>query len=107
MRLLRVFFDVDLRCSHHGLKDFAKQKSFDVSKIKQGDMVVFLNRRMTMLKAFASGDEAIFHLAKEKRIEPETIKHLPRYFDGNIELTYKRALATAIDEHMKRRRRRG
>lgn len=106
-RLLNIFFNVDLRCSHDGLKALCAKKRVGLSKLEQGDCVIFINRDMTKLKMFASGTECLLHLKKEKgRIAPETIPLLPHYVSGG-KLDYNSALKTAIEKHLQRRKSRG
>jgi hypothetical protein len=106
MKLLRVFFGVDMRNSHQGLLAVAAKSKVNLDKMGAGDCVIFINTNFTRVKMFASGTKAILYVSEgNKRIAPEAIKFLPHYVNGS-ELDYKGALAEAIEKHFKMRRKR-
>lgn len=105
-RLLHFFPNSDLRCSHDGLKLIAKKKKVDLSNMKMGDCVIFMNSAGTKLKMFASGTKALLFVSNDNRkIAVETIQFLPQYVQGG-ELNYRGALREAIEKHFAKRKKR-
>lgn len=105
-KLLHIFWETDMRCSHEGLKAVAKKKRFPLSDMKQGDCVVFVNRQLTRVKMFASGTKCMLYIAEgNKRIEPDTIRLLPGYIVGGAELDYLGALQESINQRLAKRAR--
>ncbi len=102
-RLLHFFPGADLRCSHDGLKLLAKKKKVDLSNMKMGDCVIFMNNAGTKLKMFASGTKCLMFVSNDgRKIAPETIQFLPQYVQGG-ELNYRGALKEAIETFFARR----
>lgn len=80
-KLLHIFFDVDMRCSHEGLGVLVKKKKI---KINEGDFVCFLNRTRNIVKMFCGSQDALLHYKKDGRvIDPQVIKYLPKYAGGS------------------------
>jgi hypothetical protein len=104
-KLLHIFFGVDMRSGHEGLKALLTKKKVALSSIgKKGDCVIFLNTAQNRLKMFSSGTECILHLnTGNRRIDAATIPTLPEYVNGE-RLDYPGALRDAILKQMKGRR---
>ncbi len=72
--------NVDMRQNHKGLLEFLKKKKI---KIKQGDYIVFMNGKRTMLKMLCNSEFAILHYKKDNRpIDPGVILYLPKFCNG-------------------------
>lgn len=96
-RLMRVFFNADLRCSHKGLFEAAQESGFDVRRLKVGEFVCFVNKKKTGVKMFASGDRMLgyFKMPSHRQINVKVLRILPRFFNGG-ELRYQAALDDII-----------
>lgn len=94
-KLAHVFFDVDMRLSHQGLKDLLKKKRI---VMQEGDFIVFLNAAKTMIKAFAKNHDAILFVknGNNRRLDLGIIKYLPKYCNGPT-----LDLAAAVEENLK------
>lgn len=80
MKLAHTFFDVDMRCSHEGLKKIVDDEEIE---IKSGDFIIFLNSRRTILKMFCGSLEVILMYKKgDQPIDPGVIPLLPQYVGG-------------------------
>lgn len=98
--IISHFPDTDMRCSHAGLKAIALKKKKDPANLKKGDFLLFTNTRLTVGKLFATS-EILVHIRPESgRIDPATIKHFPKHFNGTT-LNYKGALKDRIEKYWK------
>ncbi len=104
-KILHIFFEVDMRCSHDGLKELLVKKKVSLKTIKQGDCIVFINNAQNRVKLFASGAECLVYLNPGKRIDPETIPLIPHYLNGDT-LDYSGALKEALMKRMVRKKKR-
>jgi len=102
-KLLHIFFGVDMRSGHEGLRALLAKKKVSLTTIKQGDCIIFMNNSQNRLKMFGSGSECLLHLnTGNRRIDAATIPKLPEYFNGE-RLDYGAALRDAINKHMRTR----
>lgn len=98
--IISHFPDTDMRNSHAGLTAIAKAARKDPAKLQKGDFLLFTNTRLTCGKLFASA-EIIVHIRPiSGKIDPATIKHFPKYFNGSS-LDYKGALKARINKYWK------
>jgi len=89
-----------MRNSHAGLAAIARTHKKDPKKLKDGELILFTNRALTVGKLFASM-EIIVHIRPETgRIDPGVIRHFPKYFNGQS-LDYKGALKERIEKYWK------
>jgi hypothetical protein len=95
-KLVHVFYDINMSNSHRGLKEICKKK-IDTSGLRPGDMVVFINKNWTALKAFAGNENFLVHhkMQGSKHINPDTIVLLPLYVKG-AKLEYDEANREAV-----------
>lgn len=96
MNLLAHFFlDCDMRCSHEGLLAMIKKKKIT---IKEGEFIVFMNRRRSMIKMFCGHKGALMHWRDgNKQVDPGIIRYLPKYCGGNeLDVT------GAVKEHLEK-----
>lgn len=101
-KLLHVFFEVDMRNQHRGLKNYAIKRKASMA-LSAGDCVVFINRRWNRLKMFASSGDCLIYLnlGDKGRINPETIAKIPSYLNGKS-LDYRGALKEAIEKQFEK-----
>lgn len=95
-RLLRYYPNTDLRNSHHGLGLIAKKDGLDLTKLKYGDYVVFINTAKTDMKMYAPGN-IVAHVKMERgmKINERSIRLVPQYFSGG-QIHYSDALREVI-----------
>lgn len=79
-KIVRVFFESDMRCSHNGLKLICSSHEFSPS---ENELVVFINRKQTMFKLLAGPDTVGFYKSPSGRVTMEAIQYLPQVFNGN------------------------
>lgn len=104
-RLLRIFENADLRCAQDGLTELAK-RHVDASKIKPGELLVFINTDRTMVKVLASTGYGLCvtgYRSPSGRLELRALRHLPAAFRGG-ELHYDKALAKTLAEILPEKR---
>lgn len=101
MRVIQIFFKADLRCQHDGLAQIAKLKGVDVTKIKPGEFVVFVNAAKNRLKLFAAnGVVAAWRARAGQEINMLAIAEIPAAFAATGELKYSDALKAAIEKQL-------
>jgi hypothetical protein len=95
-RIVRYFSDIHMGNSHQGLREIAKKHGVDVNELPWGEFVIFVNARQTMLKMYSQGG-MIAHLRMPDgvKIDPRTIRLLPKFFNGK-EINYSKAIEKVI-----------
>lgn len=101
MRILQVFLNADLRGSHNSLIVLGKAHGLDLVNLAQGQAVVFINKRRTLMKIYVTGNS--FSFTRRGFIDLEAIKHLPKSFGANEDFDYDRALAISLEERLGRK----
>lgn len=99
-RLLRVFFDTDLRCGHLGLTKIARDNKVYFEKLSPGEFTLFINRSQTSFKLFASTNVLAYYKGT-RRIDMDVIKHVPTVFNGS-EINYDAALKKMLENKLLR-----
>lgn len=98
-KVAHIFLNVDMRCSHLGLKQLVEKEKITVGN----NFVIFLNTARTMVKMFCKGTDVILHYKKEGRvIDPAVLKYLPTYCDGK-EINMNKAIKAQLNDYFKRR----
>lgn len=101
-RLLQVFFNSDLRCSHDGLSQLAKEHDINVSALEPGEYVIFVNSAKNRLKLYASNNVlAYLKLDSGKGIDLRTIALIPKAFKASGKLDYDQALKEVLTKELK------
>lgn len=102
-RVLQVFLNADLRCSHDGLREIAKKGGLDVKDLQPGQYIVFLNAAKNRLKLYASNNVVAYMKQPDgSRIDPRMIAELPRAFNGTT-INYESAIKDALIKVFARR----
>lgn len=102
-RVLQVFLNADLRCSHDGLREIAKKGGLDVKDLQPGQYIVFLNAAKDRLKLYASGNVVAYMKQPDGgKIDPRMIAELPRAFNGTT-INYESAIKEALIKVFARR----
>lgn len=102
--IIQIFQDVDLRCSHDGLTDVAKKEKVNLSKLNEGEYVVFFNSKRTHLKIAAAHGTIAYRRSEHGRFfDVSCIVAVVRAFHNTGRLDYDAALKERLDELLKRR----
>lgn len=95
-RILRYFPDTHLGNGHDGLAKIAKKKGVDVTNLRVGEYVVFVNTTKTALKLYAPGNIVSYlKMPGTQRLNLGIIRSIPMFFNGT-EIDYKGALKSYI-----------
>lgn len=88
-KIIHVFYDQDMRCRHDGLAERArKERGFDVHKLKEGDVLMFINSNRNRIIALAGLDEENGHgvmgyyRSPRGTIDEMAIQFIPQAFSG-------------------------
>lgn len=100
MKIARVYFDIDLRCSFDGLAEVLKQDDKDIANLSKGDLVIFMNRKMTAFKMLAGPAYLVLYRNGSARIPLDAIQYLPTYFDGT-QLEFTKAVEKSVKAKLK------
>lgn len=100
MRIARVYFDMDLRCAFDGFREHLRAEKIEPEKLGKGDLIVFMNRKMTMFKMLAGDRYLVTYTNGNRRIPLEAIQYLPTYFDGSA-LSFSKAVEKSVKEKLR------
>lgn len=81
-KIIRVFFDVDMRNGLDGLNRVATEHKLNLAELDQGEFVVFINSSKTILKLFATKDMYAHYRSPSGRIDTRMIQYIPTVFNG-------------------------
>ena len=100
--LVRVIFHADLRCGHDGLTKLAKSLKVNVTDLKVGEFVAFINNSKSAIKLYAAGQTIAYYRNPGKRqLNLKVLSVIPRFFNGK-ELQYNEALKEIITKEIKK-----
>jgi len=95
-KILRVFLNTDLRNSHVGLSKIAQGASIITDKLKDGHLVVFINKTRTLMKVYGSRSTLVFTRSTGQPIDLSAIQYLPRIFNLRKKVDINQALRTRL-----------
>lgn len=104
MKLMHIFFDTDMRCSHDGLRAICHKEG--LKNIGMGSVVVFINHRQTHIKILAGTDEkdslgiVASYKSPHGRVDTHAIQFIPESF-GGANINYSKALEKSLLERLK------
>lgn len=79
--IIHIFHDVDLRCGHNGLTDYASKHRVSVKNLTKGEFVVFLNRAKDRVKLMGSDQVMVYVIGDE--ITNADLEAIPTWFNGD------------------------
>ena len=91
-QIVRVFLEVDMRNSHKGLGEIARRHHISVSSLRDGDLVVFINKSRTIMKLYGSRNTLVFTKSEEQPIDLAAIQHIPKIFNQRKTVNIGKAL---------------
>jgi len=89
--VIRCFLDVDMRCQHFGLSKHAKKYKVDVSKLKAGEHVMFINKAINRVKIYSAGG-VLSYLATKGILDLAAVGQIPTCFGSDIQVKYASAI---------------
>ena len=97
-RLLRVFHDTHMGMGHKALADIAEKHVNVVNELKNGSILMFLNKRGDKLKILGSSGLVVGYLKMPggERITLDALQYIPQTFGANGEIDYPKALKKAL-----------
>lgn len=100
-KIISVFPNTDLRCSHDGLTSIALKSNRNPEDLNNGSFYLFLNRKQSMFKMMAANNTLIHHKAKSGRVDIHAIEYLPSCFNAG-KLDYDKALETVLKNRLRK-----
>jgi hypothetical protein len=103
-KILQVFEDADLRCSHDGLGEIALKSKIKLKELEEGEYVVFFNTTRTHLK-IAAAHNVIAHSKMEhgRFYDLGCIQNVVRAFHNTGRIEYDEALKERLEELLRRK----
>lgn len=103
-----VFFDVNMANQHEGLARMALgEQRIEVSQLRVGDMIIFLNKARNRIKILAGTSEdngrglIAYYRSPKGTIDLRMIAEIPSYFSGGS-IDFSRAIRkTLLDRGIK------
>lgn len=103
MNIIRkCIMDADLRGGHDYLARLAMTGGLDITTLKQGDVVVFLNRKQDKVKVYAHNNIIAYWRSPSGRISLDMIRWIPRCFNGK-DFDFNQATKKMIETAMLRK----
>jgi len=109
-RILHVIQNADFRCRHEGLVAIAKKAKVDMSQLKVGDIVVFLNvarDRLICISVLPEQDSfglLSYYRSPHGRVPMEAIQFIPQAF-GVTGLNMNAAIRSGLEQLLKKKAR--
>jgi hypothetical protein len=103
-KLIQIFLNADLRCSHDGLSKLARDNNIKVEDLLPGEFVLFINSNMNRLKLYTANQVLAYLRLKTGRIDLRAIQLIPQSFQASGKLQYDEALKEVIEKHMGRKK---
>lgn len=105
-RVLQCFLNADLRCGHNGLSALSRQNGIDITKLRPGQYVLFINSKKDKLKLYACNNVlAYLRLPAGGRLNMAAIQLIPRAFQNTGRIDYDKALREVLLTALARQRR--
>ena len=96
------FANSDMRCGHDGLAKVAKKRKIDLSNLKSGELVVFVNTQQNKVKVFTTGYTfSYLRMPSNQKLNPGVISLIPKFFNGG-KIDYTGALRQIIIKQFRR-----
>lgn len=102
-KLIHYYKNVDMRNAHAGLLAICSKNKIDVSALKTGEFVLFVNRAQTVIKLLGPSG-IIVHVKDSGRLDLRTIQHIPEQFGAGNGWSYQDALKKVVERDMAIRR---
>jgi len=97
-RITHCFLDTDFRNQHAGLTLIAKKSHIQVSQLKPGQHLMFINSAQNKMKLFSANNIVSYLKLDRGRIDLAAIQHFSSCFSSNLEMTYATALKKRLQD---------
>ncbi len=98
-KLLRVFLDTDMRAGHNGLSKVALKDNVNVADLKEGQHIVFVNKKADKIKIY-SAKNIVSYLLSGSRLELSSLNYFADCF-GADGFKYDKALKTVLEQKLR------
>lgn len=99
-RLLQVWLNQDMRNGHEGLAEVAKQGGLDVSKLKPGQYLVFINAKMDRIKMYGANNVVAYQVLEGgRKVDLRVVREIPKVFQSTGKLDYDLALERVVTDY--------
>lgn len=96
-RIVMVIDNVNMGKGHDGLTAIAKQFKLDPTKLKPGELLMFINRAKDKLKVYGPGHViGYLRMPGKRKLTMEAIQYLPQAFNPDGSIDYDKALKQAV-----------
>jgi hypothetical protein len=99
-KVVRVFFETDMRNQHDGLKEVAKAEKVDLDKLSPGEHVVFINMAKDRLKMFSSGGVLSYLRSQTGKLNMMVIEQIPQCFSAKRGVNWPKAQKLALEKQL-------
>lgn len=82
MEIARVYFDVSMSMSFHGLQEIMRKSKVNPAVVPPGKFTVFINKAQTAFKVLVGTHHIIYHNNGTRRFPLEAIQNFPEFFDA-------------------------
>jgi hypothetical protein len=101
-KIILLIDNVNMGLGHPGLTALARKFKKDPATLKDGELLMFLNRKRDKLKMMGHQGIVLGYLRmpKGRQIMLEAIQYLPKAFGAQGEINYDRALHTVLSDRL-------
>lgn len=93
MQIAQIFLNTHMGKNFHGLNEILRKAKVN----PQNSYVVFMNSKKTKFKLLVSDKYLVYHDNKDKAIDLNSLRHLPRAFEGD-RFNFSKAVEATIHE---------
>ena len=99
-KIVRLFLETNMACSHNGLRILASKNKVDLQRLGSNEHVLFINKAQNRVKLYSSNG-VISYLWREKgRLDMAALSEIPNTFTSqegfNIKAALKRTLVKRL-----------
>lgn len=100
-QIVRVFPETNLINGHLGLSKIAKDAKVDVNTLKDGEFLIFINKRQSAFKLYAAKQILVYYRhPKQHRMELQAIQYIPQIFQAKKRISYDEALTVLLKKKL-------
>lgn len=101
-KIVRVFLDTNMSLQHQGLVAIAMSNGVAVPGLKNGEHIVFVNKKLNKVKVYSSnGLVSYLRLDDGRKLDLNIISMIPSCFDANLRIDWNKAEALSLDRKLK------
>lgn len=106
MRTVHVILGASMCGQHNSLEGQAKHNGVRLDNLKDGEAVVFINRKMDKMKAYSANKVISYVRFDDRRrgIDMAALNEIPKAFSADGVLDYPKALRLTLENRLKSRK---